>query len=158
MSRKFMVLMLVLFGGLLYLTSYALQKQTEPPPPPTAEEQAKMKKMQDDEMRARMESEKAQRRELEKIVKAQAKKQGRSTVESLPVNLPLPPKKEPPKALGPNDTHITNNWMKERLPGEVGIQKEIEMREKNAVPAPTPKLAPVKDGTAPPPADGHAHP
>ena len=53
MSRKFMVLMLIVFGGLLYLTSYALNKQTEPPPPPSTEQMANIKRAQESEARER---------------------------------------------------------------------------------------------------------
>jgi hypothetical protein len=161
MSRKFMILMLVVFGGLLYITSYALRKHTEPPAPPTADQLAKQKEAQEDEMRVRKEAEKARYLQMEQRNKAA----GKTTSKGAPpppgvMNLPVPPTAEPKRGRGPSDTDIRADWYKDRKPGVKGVEEEIALRQKNARPAPTPTMAPPQGSVMPPahgPGDGHGH-
>lgn len=136
MSRKFMVLMLVVFGGLLYLTSYALNKQTEPPPPPSAEQMASMKKAQESEARERREAGMAKMKAI--AAERQKKHLPVPKIENpnaIPgVNLPAMPDPEVKHPRDMKTTDIRSDWMKDRQDGAEGIKKEIELREKNTDP------------------------
>src|SRR5690348_12400310 len=137
MSRKFMVLMLIVFGGLLYITSYALNKQTEPPPPPSAEQTANMKKMQENEARERREAGMARMAAMAKERKAKhlpvPKTENPNAVPG--VNMPVMPDPEVKHPRDSKTTDIRSDWMKDREDGAEGIKKEIELREKNSTPA-----------------------
>ena len=143
MSRKFMFLMLVIFGALLYAASYALNKQTEPPPPPTPEEsaqrQAQMRKAEAEEYAMR-------KKALDAGMKQQAIRKLKLTPEQQKKILnakgmpPLPPADPKAKAAtrGPNDMLITNDWTSLHQDGAAGIAEEIKVRQAHAKPGSSP--------------------
>jgi hypothetical protein len=119
MSKPFMFGVLVILCGLLYATSFALRKQTEPPPPPQAAaavkspaEQEKMKQMMKEKM--------AQEDKSHKLMEARMK----ADAEEL--------RKHPMKHPEPSKMNLSANWFKERPDGAVGIEKEIKERELGA--------------------------
>jgi hypothetical protein len=152
MSKPFMFGVLVILCGLLYATSFALRKQTEPPPPPqaptaaqTPAEQEKTKVM----MKAKMAQEDKQHKAMEDRMKQQAEE------------LKLHPMHHPE----PNKMNLEGDWFKKRPDGAVGITKELHERELGAQeaaameaakkhdkvqagPAPTVKSAPLEPPAA----------
>jgi hypothetical protein len=142
MSRKFMVMMLVLFGALLYATSLALKKQTEPPPPPSnAEMEAAAKQAKDDGAREKAFEEQKLRmqKEVEKTKPATAT--STSSKERLP--LPVSPKVEQEQKRAKTDLVITSTWFKNRKQDVEGIAEEERIRERNE------KLKPKRTDAAP---------
>ena len=152
MSKPFMFGVLVILCGLLYATSFALRKQTDPPPPPqtsaaakTPAEQEKMKEM----MKAKAVQEDKQHQAMETRMKQEV-------VEAA---------KHPMHHPEPNKMNLEADWFKKRPDGAVGITKEIHERELGAQeaaaieaakkhdkvqagPAPTVKSAPLEPPAA----------
>jgi hypothetical protein len=147
MSRPFMLGVLVILGVLLYLTSFALNKQTEPPKPPSAEEQAKIQKASAAEKENQMKEMQDRYRKQAQEKAAAAKKasgdsdaklgQGPSNANSMLPN---------PTTRSDKSIDIRNTWFADRKDGAAGIEAERALREKNnKLEAKQPK-APVQSG------------
>ena len=145
MSRKFMLLMLVVFGGLLYAASFALNKQTEAPPAPTPEQSAE----HDASMRKHAEETYAQRRlAVDQNIRKQAlrkmhnltKEQREELLHSK--DMPsLPPGNPMVNAADRShkDMIITDDWTSLHSDGSAGIEQEIKYRDAHSKPASAPQ-------------------
>lgn len=143
MSKKFMILMLIVFGVLLYLTSYALRKQTEEPPPPPKDPAAE-KAQEEKEVQYRLEAVKKQQEAEKKangntiLTDKRAKEIAKDT------RMPLPPDHiKPPAARDMNTMDISADWTQRHADGAAGIDQEIHERLKNTKPALKPQLKPA---------------
>jgi hypothetical protein len=152
MSKPFMIGILVILCGLLYATSFALKKTTEPPKSPIesmseadkAKVAAEMKEHNKEQMRNELKHRAMMEAEMKKRAKAEGKK---------PI-LPSAPEVE-----------LTSNWFKRRKDGAEGIKileakraRESATLPAQAMPAITsPSKTEVDDKPAHGAGDGHNH-
>jgi hypothetical protein len=114
------VLLAVLFG-----TSYALNRQTNPPKPeePSAEQQAAKQKEMADKQKTMMEAEQKQRVAMMAKEKEKAKKEEKDLQAAAAAN---PTVKIKPKKTG---VDISDKWFKETPDGAAGIEQAIKEKE-----------------------------